>query len=389
MKRWAVLGLGISGKAVLSFLVSQQEYVIGIDRSSKIEAIKKEFPHQHLIAEEGFHEDFDVLVVSPGIHPSHSIYQRAKENGIEIIGEIELAMRFLSHRMIGITGTNGKTTTTLCVAHVLKQSGYPVQVAGNIGLPLISCIGLSQETILVVELSSFQLETMQTGGFLASAILNVTPDHLERYSCFEEYLSAKLRLVALTQEGHCYGHVSIAQDLTIHPIGPGNQKQDWMSHEMESVAKTLDGKGAYEQEYLLFIHALTERFGVTPQNVSRALGTFIKPRHRLELVKNVNGVSFINDSKGTNVDAVIYAVQSVEQNKILLVGGRDKHTPFSPWKSGLNQNVKAIIAFGEAKEKIQRDLAPVYDVICHDCLSKAFSEAVQMAKKGEIGRAHV
>ncbi|MCI5053016.1 MAG: Mur ligase family protein [Simkaniaceae bacterium] len=268
--RVKVLGRGVSGMAAIRYLQR----------------------HGHEIVEEGQ----ELVVISPGIKPQ----------GGEI-AEVELALRDVRQPCIGITGTNGKTTTVLMVEHVLNRCGKRAIACGNIGLPVCDVVGGNE--ILVIELSSFQLETMHSKVFDVGAVLNVTPDHLDRHGTMEAYRAAKYRL----------------KDL-VH-------------------GEFFDGLGTNES----FARAICAHFGVNDESFSEALLDFKRPEHRLEFVKEVDGISYYNDSKGTNVASTIFATEQIEKPIVLLVGGKDKGLDFSHWSK---LNVKEVIAFGEAAEKI-------------------------------------
>ncbi|MDN3505017.1 MAG: UDP-N-acetylmuramoyl-L-alanine--D-glutamate ligase [Rhabdochlamydiaceae bacterium] len=333
--RVVVLGLGVSGIAAAQFLIKQNHEVIGIDKKP-IESI-------NCIREENCPKQFDLLVVSPGIAPSNPVYQYAIAQGIEVIGEIELALRHMKQRAIGVTGTNGKTTTVMRIAHTLNINGQNAIACGNIGVPLISLLDESENTIFVVELSSFQLETISSKKFDSSLLLNVTPDHLERYDSFDHYKKVKEKLAQFTKKGRSIQYV-----------------------------ENIDGA--------LKILAL---YGIGESAFWQAEKSFKMAKHRIELIKEIDEILFYNDSKGTNVDSTLYASSKIDRPIILLAGGKDKNLSFKPWKKGFKNSVKLIIAFGETKEKIKSDVSPEFDVIIKDDLKSAFHEAMKRVKKKE------
>ncbi|MCH9613269.1 MAG: UDP-N-acetylmuramoylalanine--D-glutamate ligase [Chlamydiia bacterium] len=292
--------------------------------------------HNHQIVE----ENPAVLVLSPGYPVDCKEAVHARKNGALVIGEAELAFRYMQNKAIGVTGTNGKTTTVLLIEHVLKASGKKAVALGNIGHALCDYMcDPDEDEIAVVELSSFQLETVQTPIFIASGITNISPDHLDRYDSFEEYRAMKQKIAHFTK-GPCY---------------------------TEDVA-----------------FSLCQYLGVTKQQYDDALLTFKRPSHRLELIKKVDGLSFYNDSKGTNVDAVCYAVQNVPGPIILIAGGVDKKSSYAIWNAKLQGKVKAILAIGQASEKIAKDVDQL-NVTCVKTLEKALERALKLSQgKGTI-----
>lgn len=352
----AMLGLGKSGMSVLTHLSQKREAIIGIDRKERIVLLQKE-TDVPLFSEEEFDlEGIDRLIVSPGIPRENPIYRRARERGLEITSDVELALELLECRLVGVTGTNGKTTTVERIAHVLRVCGYNAKAVGNNGDPLLYHLDTPREGVLVIELSSFQLEVVKAKKFECSVILNITPDHLDRYASFEEYAATKKRLIDLTL-GPCF--MPPFQTIATEIFTP-------------------------EKENIYAASAICKEFGINEKQFFTALKTFKRPPHRLEFVKKVDQISFYNDSKGTTVDSVIFAVKSIEGAKVLLVGGKDKGLDFRVWRKEFDESVEAIIAFGEAKEKIQKELAPRFTVILTEDLEKAVHLAAKMARTNVI-----
>ena len=280
-------------------------------------------------------EGGDIIVISPGYPLSHPVAVEGRRLGKEIIGEMELGMRYVQNRCLAITGTNGKTTATMLTAHVLNQTGTKARAVGNIGLPLCSyLLDPDPEEVLVVEVSSFQIETMKTPIFAAGGITNITPDHLDRYDSYDEYAAMKYRLRHFVKGPFYQG-----DDLAFHLSG--------LSREA-------------------FVQASLD---------------FIRPPHRIEHIKTVDGISFYNDSKGTNVDAVCYAVKALSQPLILIVGGRDKGASYDIWNPLFENKVKRVLAIGEAAEKIQRELKMEVELV--GTLEKALEKSIAYATPGD------
>jgi UDP-N-acetylmuramoylalanine--D-glutamate ligase len=356
-----VLGLGKSGLSAAEFLLKRGHSVLGIDKRE----LSTTFP---VICEtEPFEiRGFDLLVLSPGIPLSHPICQRAIDHGVEIVGETELALRHLTNPCLGITGTNGKTTVTLLTAHVLNQCGISAKAVGNVGIPLTSFYELPKEVVFVIELSSYQLETLSTRALSAAAILNITPDHLDRYPSFDEYQRAKLNIYdCLKPDAMLY----IEQSISKH-------------HFDSDRVRTYTGVDFNDENYTAS-YLLCSTFGVTHEQFEKCAATFQKPPHRLELVRIAGGISYINDSKGTNIDSVIRAVEAIPQPIHLIAGGVDKGAAYQPWVKAFEGKVKSVLTIGAAAEKIEKELKEVYNVKrCRD-LEHAVSEATTNARPGE------
>lgn len=399
-----VLGWGISGRAAAKLLASKKAHVTALDEKMADLPSCLANPSitltNHISAEQI--SSFDLVVASPGFAPSHALYAAAIDQGVELIGEMELACRFLNHRLLGITGTNGKTTVTSLVEHVLKQSGVPAQAIGNIGKALCEEVLNRDEAFKetwVVEISSFHLETLRQKVFDAAIILNVTPDHLDRHGNLEEYARTKLNLAhCLKAEGVFYAEESCFRQYQhlfnrLSPRLYGYDPTSFLYAKNGTLFKqnkaqlklphayAKDG-ASHDLENLMAAYALCECVGITPDQFLKALSSFKKPAHRIEFVRDINGVSYYDDSKGTNVDAVMRAVQSLKGEIILIAGGVDKGASYKPWLQSFGNKVKCICTIGQAASKIQRELSPMIDVIPCDGLEKATLIATRYAKPG-------
>lgn len=328
------------------------------------------------------YEGVDLVVKSPGIASTHAWVVEAKKRNINVIGEIELAAQQLKEKIvIGITGSNGKTSTTLFTTHLLQSCGFSAVAAGNVGVPLISVVDDRAE-ILVVELSSFQLEDVQTPFLDSAVILNITPNHLDRYSSFEQYVEAKFRMQSCLKVG---GTFYLAEEI-INNFG--NFLMPYWKEKVETIFPLgyRDGKSGistHEFENICVAFTLCQRFGIDEASVWEAVATFAKPPHRLEFVCQISGVSFINDSKATSVDALRKAIEAMQMPVVLIAGGVDKGGKFKELGSLFKKKVLKIFAIGEAAGRIQKELSTAVDVEKSSSLEKAVRDAFREAEKGD------
>jgi UDP-N-acetylmuramoylalanine--D-glutamate ligase len=401
-----ILGLGASGKASARFLIEKGYEVIGVD--SKEEVIKSDPDVQSLKAmgavfvcdsEPVDFSGISFVVPSPGVPSSHPFFQEAIKRKIPVIGEAELAFQHMKQRAVAITGTNGKTTVTLLIEHILQSSGRKARALGNIGIPLTSYfLKPDPEEIVVAELSSYQLETMQTPVFDAAVLLNITPDHLDRYPSMLDYAHAKARLQHCVKPGASFYVFSpILSEfsslfhtpyLTFGTDQDSDLKlegQEVRFHEEIEYLLPIGyrEKGMHDRLNALAAWALCKELGVKADEFIQHLTTFKKPAHRIEFVRRINGVDYFDDSKGTNIDAVIQAVGTMKGPVILIAGGVDKGASYLPWKHCFSGKVKQIFAIGQAATKIQGELGLFFNVRIVDSLAKAVSEASALAATGD------
>lgn len=402
-----VLGLGISGVAAAKFLLKQKEAVLGIDSNkSLLETDKEIFDLKELGIvcqhdSDPIHwSDIKRVVVSPGVHPKHSVYQSAKEKNIEIIGEAELALPHFQKPLIAVTGTNGKTTVVLLIEHLLNAAGIKAKALGNVGIALCNYLmNPGTEEALIVELSSFHLETMQTPVFDAAVLLNITPDHLDRYKDMQEYAKTKFRLqYMLKKEASFYIHEKVVDEYK-HCLDLENYKKFGMGKgndlRIDDTAVLYREKiefilplryremGRHDKENVLAAWAMCRPFSVSNEEFCDALETFQKPHHRIEFICEIEGVSYFDDSKGTNIDAVIKAVEGMKGPVILIAGGVDKGASYLLWKEQFLGKVKQIIAIGAAAPKIYRELHPYFNIKIVDSIHAAVETAADIARKGD------
>ncbi|MFA6501974.1 MAG: Mur ligase family protein, partial [Parachlamydiales bacterium] len=308
--------------------------------------------------------DIEKIIVSPGISPNHEIISEAIKRNIEVIGEIELGVLYLKNRCIGITGTNGKTTLTKLLAHIFNNNNKVAYALGNVGTPLTSYIDkFGRDDIIVLELSSFQLETMKTKFLDAAVIINITPDHLDRYPSFKEYGIAKLNIInCLKDDKKLYTTKKIIK----------NYLSDNNKNEIKQVTE--------ESENIAIKICLD--FGIQKKDILNSIKTFQKDKHRIEFVREIKGISFYNDSKATNVHSVIFAVKKFKKPIILIAGGVDKGFTYKVWKRSFKNKVKTVLAIGQSREKIKNELKG-FDVLLCDSLKSAIDKAYALAQRND------
>lgn len=390
MKSTFIIGLGKSGRAAAELLLLHNQSVWAFDdylRESREILRLEELGLKCIFDPTAIcWQEISQCVVSPGIDPKHLIYASAKDKGISIITEIELALPFIHSPMIAVTGTNGKTTVTLLIEHVLNTNGICAKAVGNVGMPLCEYIlAAIQAEVVVVELSSFQLETLQSAVFERAAILNITPDHLDRYPDMETYARAKLRIQNCIKEG---GSLFV-QKQVLDQFGFLLKKNTYQTcamyqKDLESFFLLLYRECAeHERENALAAWALCKPFGISHIQFTQALTTFCRPSHRLEHVASIDGVDYYDDSKGTNVDAVICAVRTMKGKVILIAGGVDKGSSYAIWKKPFLHKVKQVIAIGLAARRIQEELHPAIPVICVESMQSAVIMAKKLALEKE------
>jgi UDP-N-acetylmuramoylalanine--D-glutamate ligase len=408
-KRVLVLGLGISGRSAVRFLLKRGVSVTGADRNLDILKGDEEFTALQelglklmLDTEVCNINQFDLMVVSPGIPLTHPLYEQALSAGMEIIGEVELACRFIEKKCLAVTGTNGKTTVTLMVAHVLNHAGIEAHALGNVGTPLTSAIDKFKDNTnvtFVLELSSFQLDTLHTRFIDAGVILNITPDHLDRYGTLSAYAQSKAHLYdcikehgKLFVEDHCAKKFSFL--FSTLPLQTYGYRKDCFIYtdrksifidqkRIFNVPSNLQGKVSHDVENIMAAYSLCQYVGVSADQFYKAIQSFQKPSHRIEFVRTVQGVHYYDDSKGTNIDAVIRAVQVLEGNIILIAGGVDKGASYTLWLDSIANKLKYICAIGKAKEKIKDELSRHIPVALFATLDEAVIHAASVGCPGD------
>ena len=412
-KRVLVVGLGRSGAASAFFLQERGARVTVSD--SKTEAqLQSEVAallDRGVAIETGQHgertfRDQDLIVVSPGVPSDQPQLQHARSLGIPVIGEVELAFRFLKGKAIAITGSNGKTTTTTLVGEILAKSGKKTLVGGNIGTPVISLVDQSTpDSYVVLEISSFQLESIQQFRPWIAAILNITPDHLDRHHTFQAYVDAKARIFENQQLTDFA--VMNADDPTLAELRKINGPLYWFSRKQPletgayfdgaQVVFAVEGevtpvlqlsdirlKGLHNLENVLAAVCITMIAGCEPAKIRQAVAEFNGVEHRLEPVATINGISFYNDSKATNVDATIKALESFPGNIHIILGGKDKGSDYSVLNPLLRDRVKRVYLIGAAAEKIRGQVEGTVPIVQSNTLDRAVRQAFEAAASGDV-----
>ncbi len=355
-------------------------------------------------------DQLDLVVISPGV-PTKTIPVRyAERAGAEVIGEVELASRYLKGRIVAITGSNGKTTTTSLVAEILKGAGLPTLVGGNIGTPLISLVESSREDgWTVVEMSSFQLETIKEFHPTVAMALNVTPNHMDRYESFTDYAAAKHRIFMNQQPGDVA--ILNADDETVSTWASGlrahvtqfsvRQQLDeglfLRGHELvsrtatsERVLLTSDEmklRGLHNVENVLAALAAGLACGAAPDSMRQTIRNFAPVEHRLEFVSGVNDIEFYNDSKATSVDATVKALEAFAEEPgkvVLILGGRGKKAPYAPLVPLIKKIVRKLVLVGEDTETISNELGEFAPTARATDMGDAVSLSFQAAEPGDI-----
>ncbi len=350
-------------------------------------------------------EGAELVVVSPGVPSNLPGIMRARQSGVPVWGEVELAWRAMRGRMIAITGSNGKTTTTALTGHVLKTAGIPTLIGGNIGTPLISLAAEStSSTVTVAEISSFQLETVDAFHPDVAALLNLTPDHIDRHGSFEEYARMKLRVFENQTETDMA--ILNADDPQVAKRAPARADTWWFSREKRVAEGTSvhDGqivfrrqgeewpilkveeitlRGAHNVENVLAASAAACLVGADPAAVAAGIRSFAGVEHRLEFVREAGGVEYYNDSKATNVDATRKALEAFSGNVIVILGGKDKGSDYRMLSELLRQRARLVLLIGAAAEKIASQIEGVVALQFAGTLDRAVEIAAERARPGD------
>jgi UDP-N-acetylmuramoylalanine--D-glutamate ligase len=413
-KRVLVVGLGRSGVASALFLKSRGARVTVSDVKSP-EQLRDEIPVllDHGIAvETGGHgertfQDQDLIVVSPGVPVDAEPLMQARGLSQSIIGEIQLAAEFLKGAIVAITGSNGKTTTTTLIGEILAAGGLKTLVGGNIGTPAISLVERSTpETVTVLEVSSFQLETIRSFRPKIGIALNVTPDHLDRHRTFAAYVNAKARLFE-NQQPDDFAVLNADDRTCVEFAGRTRGQVFWFSRKREvaqgafvrkggvlfrragaqqevMLASEIPLKGSHNLENVLAAVCAGALMGCEADKIASAVRNFKAVEHRLEFVATVRGVEYYNDSKATNVDATIKALESFPGNIHLILGGKDKGSDYTVLNDLLRQRVKCVYAIGAAAEKIQSHIKGATSVVPSGTIDAAVKKAAASAQPGDV-----
>ena len=402
-----ILGGGESGTGA-AILGKQKGWEVFLsDKSSLKEVYKKELDAKGIRWEEGQHTESEILsadciIKSPGIPHKVPIVQQAKAKGIEIISEIEFASRYTDAKIIAITGSNGKTTTTTLVYHLLKEAGLSVAVGGNIGYSFARLVAQEPKEYYVLEISSFQLDDITSFHPHIALLLNITPDHLDRYNYeFQNYIDAKMRITEFQQAADFL--IYDADDpVTVQEINKGQVKAQLLPFSLEKTfekgawsldeknmyvnvnqnifemsTKDLTIKGKHNLKNAMGATMVAKLLNVRNENIRNSLMTFQGVPHRLEFVREVEGVRYINDSKATNVNSVYYALDSMEEGLVWIVGGQDKGNDYTPLIPYVSKKVKAIVCLGIDNQKIIQTFQSIVPTIIE---THSMEDAVQVGR---------
>jgi len=413
-KRALVVGLARTGAAAARFLAGRGARVAVSElRAEPAVAAEAEALRALGVAVRcGGHDeaDFlgaDLIVLSPGVPIDLPALAKARGKGIEIISELELAWRFLRGTLIAVTGSNGKTTTTALLGNIFTEAGRRVQVGGNIGTPLISLVeSAANDTVNVVEVSSFQLEAITSFRPRVAALLNITPDHLDRHASMSDYVAAKARLFGYQRNDDFA--IFNADDRLCTELAPEVRAQRfWFSRQRRLDVGTFleDGwvvfadaarqervlrrddirlKGEHNLENILAAACAARLLAVPAETIRAAVAAFPGVEHRLEFVTEINGVAYYNDSKATNVDAALKAIHAFPGNLIVILGGKDKGGDFRPLRDSLRARARHVLLIGAAREKIATQLADGFPLEQVDTLADAVARAAALARPGDI-----
>jgi UDP-N-acetylmuramoylalanine--D-glutamate ligase len=412
-KKGLIVGLGKSGVAAARFLKRRGADVTVTDMADEahLSPAVAEVRGLRIPLELGGHrtatfEKADFIIVSPGVPHTIAPLQQARAKGIPVLGELELACRFSTEPIVAVSGTNGKTTTTTLLGLMLKDSGRDVFVGGNIGAPLIGHVDSGRQVdLIVVEVSSFQLDTSTTLRPRVAVLLNIAPDHLDRYPDFAAYVASKCRLfqnqgaddTAIVNGadrrllGQCQplaGHTLFFNDRRAAEEGADIEADRIVLHVKDQAPVHLPSGaanivGRHNQENIAAASLAALAAGATLDGVLSALGRFQGLPHRLEALGTLNGVRYVNDSKATNIDAVARALECFDRPVILIMGGRTKGDDFKVLAQPLQRHVKRLIALGEAQATIVAALGAVVPISRARTMDDAVRQARAVAQAGE------
>jgi len=402
-KKVLVVGLGKSGSSAAKFLIRRGAKVTVTDilEEDKLKEAAQGLRKQGAHLELGEHRmesfvDCELIILSPGVPKEITPLKKAQQKGIPIISEVELAYRFCKGKIIAVTGSNGKTTTVSLLGKMMQKAGYKVCVAGNIGKPFIELLNKPRTDYYVVELSSFQLETIEKFKPDISLLLNITPDHMDRYPSFSAYAEAKRRIflnqtrddmaILNADDPACQ---TIIRELKIRNFLFSRQKKLGIGIYLkeQNIVSRIEGqeriiipikdikiKGVHNIENIMAAAAVGIVCEIEREKMRYVFSRFSGLEHRMEKVTTIEGVTFYNDSKATNIDAVSKALQSFDNPIILLMGGRDKGGDFTSLAPLIKEKVKLLLLIGEASGKIASSLSGIAPIM----FCRTFYEAIEI-----------
>jgi UDP-N-acetylmuramoylalanine--D-glutamate ligase len=408
-----VVGLGRSGAAAAQFLADRGARVTVNDAKPEIELKDASALHEkgvEIVA--GSHPDelfekSDLIVASPGVPLSLAPFQKARAAGVPVISEIELAARFLRGRMIGVTGSNGKTTTTTLIGELLDNAGLPAQIGGNIGTPLVSLVATSQEAgFTVVELSSFQLEAVERLHLFAAVLINITPDHLDRYESMDHYAAAKANILrnqtpadiaVLNADDERVSRMKGLTEARVVYFSRRRELGEGIFLRGDEIVNRFDGReqvmiarsdiplrGDHNLENVMSSLAVGLACRVSPESMRETIRNFKGVEHRLEFIDEINGVKFYNDSKATNVDAALKSIEAFPGGLIVILGGKDKGSDYAPLARLLRERGEHVILIGAAAPKIARALENAIPIHRAASMEEAVAAGYRLSRTGSV-----
>ncbi len=416
-KRFSILGAARSGLAVAALLKEHGASVFVSDKApaDKMQQAVAELERMGVPYELGSNTgrvlDADVLVLSPGVPSSAPLVRGALEKGVRVVSELEVASWFCEAPMVAVTGTNGKTTTTTLIGEIFADAGRPAIVAGNIGTAFsLEVSKAGEDSVAILEVSSFQLDYIASFRPRVSIILNITPDHLDRYEhSFEKYIASKCRIFENQREGDILiynwdddvtrreverlAHPGITRlpFSIIRPLEAGA----WV--EAGNLMTTVYGKrsavipvmrigikGGHNRYNSMAATLAAQAMGVPADTIASTLMSFQGVEHRLEFVRELDGVKYVNDSKATNVDSVWYALQSFDTPIVIMLGGRDKGNEYSRLRDLMKQHVRAVVAIGESADKVVQAFGAEFTVRKAATMEEAVNAGTELARPGDV-----
>ena len=413
-KRVLVVGLARTGVATALFCAARGAAVTATDSRSEADVGQETSARMRTAGvnvELGGHQEQtflqqDLIVPSPGVPADAPLLQAARAKGVTVWSEIELAYRFRQGKLIGITGSNGKTTTTSLVEHILRTAAFPTILTGNIGTPLISCVdSMTHDTVTVVELSSFQLELIQEFRTDISVFLNLTPDHLDRHHSMELYSKAKARIFENQREEDFA--ILNADDPATTPLAPTRPRVYWFSRKQRAAQGAFlrgddivfrdEGQeevvlrrqevplpGTHNLENVLAAIAAARLAGAGAKAIAEGARSFAGVEHRLEFVREINAVRYYNDSKATNVDAALKALDSFSGRILVILGGKDKGSDYTELQKPLRERAILALLIGAAADKIESQIFGSVAIERAGTLDHAVEIASQAARPGDV-----
>ncbi len=409
----SVLGAARSGMAVAKLLKLKGAEVFVSDKKPQEEAVEqaKALDSLDIPYEFGAHSDrvFDAefIVISPGVPSNTNLIQHALKVGLRVYSEVEVASWFCEAPIVAITGSNGKTTTTSIAGKMFEKGGRKTVVAGNIGFPMSDYVlDVDKNDVVVAEVSSFQLDNISTFKPRAAVLLNITPDHLDRYENYQAYMNSKFRIFMnqspddfsiynhddSTVRSHCEGLSSVRLPFSVKDKLPGGAfvengevfLVDGSKHELLIDSKEIRIRGVHNLYDSLAASLAAKSLGLPANVIADTLREFSGVEHRLELVRELNGVRYINDSKATNVDAVWYALGSFESPIVLIAGGKDKGNDYTPLFEPVRKKVRAMVLIGQAAPKMLKEFSDKTKCVLAASMEDAVLKASREAMRGDI-----